>query len=461
MNKRAGVALMAVVVGAFLLANRAAYKGYFQEDEIDSLSWAPDVPVKDYVQALITPKFLENNFRPAGHFYFREAGLLFGLDYPKYVFPIHLLHFLNVWLVWLAVRRLGAGVFASSVAALFFAFHMAVFDVYWKPMYVFDELCATFCLLSFLAWLHGRWVLSFLAFWLAYKSKELAVMLPAVLLCYEYWLGHRRWKPLVPFFLVSLSFGLQAFLWNSKQEHNYTFLFTPAALLRTSSFYAGKIFLLPFAGYLLLLLPVFIRHRRAWFGLAATLLFFFPLLFLPGRVFSAYCYVPLIGLAIAVSAVAELGNVKVVSALLLIWIAGNEMVLRRDRSHKLFVDAENRAYMNTLAGFSKVAPEARNFVWNGSPSEFRYFGIFASIRYFWRRTDFQLTYVDDKDAAAALARPEVSVLDWDPSLRALRITLRREGQPDAVFPPARASSRDAIRAGYYRDPGRQSLAQAH
>src|SRR5438046_10191882 len=46
--------------------------------------------------------------------------------------------------------------------------------------------------------------------WLAFKSKELAIMLPVVLLCYEHWLGKRHWKRLIPFFAVSLLFGIQA-----------------------------------------------------------------------------------------------------------------------------------------------------------------------------------------------------------------------------------------------------------
>ena len=66
---------------------------------------------------------------------------------------------------------------SAALATFFFAFHMALFDALWKPMYVFDLLCATFCLAAMLLWTGGRWVLSFACFWLAYKSKELAVML--------------------------------------------------------------------------------------------------------------------------------------------------------------------------------------------------------------------------------------------------------------------------------------------
>ena len=129
----------------------------------------------------MNPVYNARNFRPVGHLYFRIMSRAVGLDFPDYLLPLHLLHLLNVWLLWMVLRSLGASPFAAGAGALFFAFNMAVFDVYWKPMYAFDLFCAAFCLLSLLFWIKRRWVLSFLAFWLAYKSKELAVMLPAVL----------------------------------------------------------------------------------------------------------------------------------------------------------------------------------------------------------------------------------------------------------------------------------------
>ena len=93
---------------------------------------------------------------------------------------------------------------------LFFVFHMALFDAFWKPMFIFDVLCGLFCLLSMLAWRRSGkawWIASFAAFWMAYKSKEVAVMLPSVLLLYEFTLGERRWRRLLPFLAVSFSFG--------------------------------------------------------------------------------------------------------------------------------------------------------------------------------------------------------------------------------------------------------------
>src|SRR5438552_5140203 len=282
MSKWAGAALFLTMAALFLIANRAAYKGFFQDDELNNISWTRDIPALEYAKAVFTPKFFNNNFRPVGHYYYRAMSLRYGLDFPKYLPLMHLAHILNVWLVWLLARRLGLPPLASSLGALFFGFDMAVFDVYWKPMYVFDLFCATFSLASILLYTRRRYILSFAAFWLAYKSKELAVMLPVVLACYEFWLAEKKnWKPLIPFFAISLSFGLQGTLLNHNPDSDYTFRFTPAAFWTCLSFYASQIFLIPYAGLALIALPLLIRDRRLWFGAAMLFLFFVPLLFLP------------------------------------------------------------------------------------------------------------------------------------------------------------------------------------
>ena len=114
-------------------------------------------------------------------------------------------------------------------------------------------------------------------------------MLPAVLACYEYWLGKRRWKPLAPFFLVSLSFGLQATVADPRTRTTTT----PSASVRWAVRETAAVLrrrgcaLFPYGGLLLLPLPAVFRDRRVWFGIAAMLLFFFPLAFLPGRMFRA------------------------------------------------------------------------------------------------------------------------------------------------------------------------------
>src|SRR5215813_9024781 len=177
MTTRAGVVLLLAFVAIFLALNAGAYRGYFQDDEIDNISWTRWLPLTDFVKGVATPLTFENNFRPVGHFYFHAIEAAAGLDFPVYVAVLQAFHLLNVCLLWGIMRRMGATPMSAALACGFFGLHMALFDNFWKPMYVFDVLCATFCLASITAWLRGRWVWSLAMFWLAYKCKELAVML--------------------------------------------------------------------------------------------------------------------------------------------------------------------------------------------------------------------------------------------------------------------------------------------
>jgi hypothetical protein len=407
---------------------RGAYRGYFQDDEIDTLSWAPELSSAEYAKALVTPRYLENNFRPVGHWYFHEFGRVFGLSFIPYVISIQVFHLLNIWLIWLICRRMGVSEAGAFAGAMFFAFHAAVFEVYWKPMYVYDELCTTFCLISFLAWLRERWVISFLAFWLAYKSKELAVMLPFVMILYEYSLGKRRWKVLLPFVLVSLSFGLQGLLKNSHQGQDYSFAFTPSSFLNTSAFYSGKLFAAPLLAIAFVLFMVFQRDRRAWLGLAILFLFFVPLLFLPGRIYPAYCYLPLTGAALAVAVIAGRYSWRIVLSGALIWAAAGAVLVRRDSRPMLAAADENRRYVTTLAKLAAASPGLHDFAWDGSPSHFEPWGIHGAIRYLWHRADFQLIKADDANAAAMLARPDAVLLEWKAPERTL-LTIGGGSQP--------------------------------
>ena len=85
MSKRSGVILLVLFAVLFLVVNRGAYRGYFHDDEFDTLGWARYGDSTDYLKGALTPRFQENNFRPVGHFYFHAAEHFFGLDFPKYL----------------------------------------------------------------------------------------------------------------------------------------------------------------------------------------------------------------------------------------------------------------------------------------------------------------------------------------------------------------------------------------
>ncbi|MDE3197300.1 MAG: hypothetical protein KGN84_13200, partial [Acidobacteriota bacterium] len=254
--------------------NRRAYDGFFQDDDLDTLAWARSISAHEYAAAFLKPAFDTSNFRPAAHLYYTLMGKAFGMNYPPYVLPIFAIHLTAGLLLFLLLRTLSVRTWQSLGGVAFFLLSATARDTYWKPMYIFDLLCAAFCLASILLWARRRWVLSFVAFWCAYKSKELAVMLPAVLFLYELWFGERKFLRLIPFFAVSLSFGIQGLLLNPNKDNEYTFRFTPDALRATIPFYARRFLYLPMSGLaLLLLVPV--RDRRVWFGLSACGLFLF------------------------------------------------------------------------------------------------------------------------------------------------------------------------------------------
>jgi hypothetical protein len=433
MTKRSATVCVVILVGLFLVANRAAYKGYFQDDELDNLSWAPRAEPLTFLTGILTPRFAPNNFRPVGHFYFHEGGRLFGLDFPKYVAVLQLFHLFNVWLLWLVARQLRAPPAAAYFACLFFALHMALFDAFWKPMYVFDVLCGAFCLLAILFWTQRRWVLSFASFWLAYKAKELAVMLPVVLACYEFWMGKRQWKPLLPFFAASFSFGLQGLLLNPNKDNDYTFRFTFAALRKTSTFYAGRIFLVPYLGFLAPAAAFLSRNRRTWFGLAMAGILAFPLFFLPGRIFSAYCYVPFAGLALALSGVAETAGPVPVALFLLLFVPLDLRELRTHRGATLALDNDVRAWVTGLRDFARTSPPLDGLVWSGEIPGFATWGVEGAARYVFHQPDLNVASADDAAGRDLLRHGRVAYIAWNPGARRPIVMLHAQDTPDLPY----------------------------
>lgn len=433
MPKWVGCLLLAALVALFLIANRGAYGGYFQDDDLDNLSWTSHSNISGYVEGLLTPRFAANNFRPTGHLFYRIMGATARLNFPPYVAVLHSLHLLNVWLVWLIARRLGAGLVAAAASALFFAFHMAVFDAYWRPMYVFDVLCGLFCLLALLAYLHDRVILSLLTFWLAYKSKEIAVMLPAVLLALEYWLGRRRWKRLAPFFAISAMFGLQAVLANQGRGGDYMLHFSLAAFLRCLDFYSRQILLVPWLGWLLIPLPFLLPDKRLRFGLVATGLLLTPLLFLPARLFAVYLYVPLIPLALGLSAVAGRVRPVYVGLFFALWMGFNYHVLISKRKETLAIAHENRAYVTQAAAFFSSEPTIGTVIFDGAPPALHRWGVEAALRLTSGKPNLSLFGLQDDGFRQALQRDSLAVASWSEPQQKLFTVVKRAGEPLQSF----------------------------
>jgi hypothetical protein len=365
------ILFLIAVAGFFLVANRAAYRGYFVDDELDDLAFTGEIDAIDYVQGLLLPRFYTNNFRPAGHLFFYAMGKTARLRFAPYIAVLHILHIANVVLLWLVLRRLSLPALASAAGILLFAFHMATFDIYWKPMYVFDLLCGTFCLLSIFFWLGDRWILSLIAFWVAYRAKEIAVMLPLVLAACEYFLAGRRWRRLIPFFAISLWFGIQGMLTNRPGSNDYSLHFRPGDIWHCAVFYSGKLLLAPYDGWAVLAVLVValvvlvgvVRDRRLWIGLIAFAALLAPMLLLPGRLSGAYLYVPLIGLAIALAALASQRWVLIVVGIgLACWIPWNYLQLRAVRREVMEQAVDRRQFVAAMDAIARTRPEVTSYV---------------------------------------------------------------------------------------------------
>jgi hypothetical protein len=404
----------------FIILNRAAYDGFFQDDELDNITWAPYVGTQEFVTSFFTPKFLPTNFRPVGHFYFAVMGRHFGLDFPPYMTPIFIIHLVTGLLLYLLLRKFALRPWIALAGTAFFVWSVGAFDAYWKPMYVFDLLCTAFCLASMLLYAHGRWILSLIAFWFAYKSKELAVMLPAVLLIYEYWFGKRNFRRLIPFLVIALSFGVQGIVLNPNKNNDYTFRFTPHALLATIPFYARRFLYFRFSGLALCLL-VLVRDRRVWFGLGAMLLFLLPLLFLPGRRFEAYLYLPLASATLALTAAASRLHPAWAWVALALWMPWNIHELRIERRAKLAADDEAYSYVESIQAWVAKTPEIDTYVYDGAPVGYHHWGVTAAWNYAHHRLGLRALHVDWPEARQALTTRPVALGSWNPVIQKLTI----------------------------------------
>lgn len=402
--------------------NYRLYDGYFQADELDNLVWAPGLPLRSYLTGFLSPRFQADNFRPVGHLYFLLLGRAFGLDFPNYMTPILGIHLLNAYLLWRLMRRLEIPGGGALTGVAFFALSAAAFDAYAKPMYVFDLLCATFCLTSLLLFASRRMLLSFVAFWCAYKAKELAVMLPVVLLVYEWYFGKRRTVVLLPFFAASLSFGLQGLLLNPNKDNEYTFRFTGAALANTIPYYAQRFLCFRYSGFLLLLLAP-IRDRRIRFGLAATLCFLFTLLFLPGRLFEAYAYLPLSAACIALAAAASRLKPWMATALVLVWLPWNVRQQREELDAKMALDDEAASYVEQLNGWVAKHPSITTYVYRDKPRAYPIYGVLAAWNLAHHTSGLPAWWHELPEADEALRKGPVAYGVWQWNGKAGKLTV--------------------------------------
>jgi hypothetical protein len=397
-------AIALTLAALFLAVNARAVDGYFSDDDLDNLAWNSFVGLGEYGRGLIDVKLSPHNFRPVAHFYFFAMERMAGESFPAYVVVMQTIHLLNAALIGFLSRRLGASTASAFAAAGFFAFSICLFDAVWKPMYIFDALCATFCLLTVMAWIARRWLVAAVCFWLAYKSKEIALFLPAAIAMYEFTRGGQRWRQLIPMFAIAASFGLQALLAPKGPATDYSLRFTPDALAKTLPFYASQLgwaAALGIAG----------AARGPW--LAGGLLMMVPLLFLPGRLFAVYWCVPLAMVCLSLRF-----HRRWQAALLLIWAGATLVQIPKRQREELAWAAEARTFYPQVAAAARTHRDVRTIIYDGAPAGTHPWGVAGMIHWQSRNPAIEVRYAESPPAPS----PGEVVLHWDHAKRVLSLS---------------------------------------
>ena len=445
MMKR-GLILAAILV-AFLIANRAAFDGYFSDDDLDNLSWATIAGSDSFWKELASPVFSATNTRPTGGIFYRYTGLSFGLQFSRYIPFLFAIHLMNAALLFWIARRKGAGELAAGAASVFFLFHAALLEAWWKPMYIFDLLAATFCLVTWLLFSTRYWPAALITFWLAYKSKEVAIFFPVVLA-----LDH--WKRAIPFFLISASFGLQALLVNSKRDTVYTLRFTPQALMTTIPFYLKQAVLNKLGALLLAPLVYLCRSREFAKGLLGSVALMLPLLFLPARLFSVYLYVPLLPLVIALAFLFDRVPRPLLGVGLALFLGLDYQLLREKRKSELALGHESRAYVEQLSSAHERSPLAATAFYENAPVGLQLHGMRGALRLITKNPGARVLDPEKESSRLEAINHELPTLSWFRPKHRLSIIPHRYGEAKlSAIDFGVAASAWQLKSGWYDREG--------
>lgn len=438
-----GIALFLSAAALFLSYNFQAYRSFFFDDAFDHLTWTRVAAPRIFLEGLLSWKFLSNNFRPVAHYYYHAMYQLFGFDYPGWVAFLHIFHLLSVCLVWLIIRRFGASLAGATIGTLFFLLNMCAFYVYWRPMFHFDLLCGFFILLSLYLYQRGNLIGSLLAFWFAYKCKEIGVTVPAILLAYEWWFGGRRWLRIVPFALISASFTGQAFLDNRANKGGYTMHLGLQDIWTCVQYYADHVLFAPYLGFLLPMLALIRRDSRIYFGLWFAFCTIAPLFLFPARLFDAYLYIPAAGLAIAFAFFFDRRPLWLLAPVAAAWLFVNAQVLSEKAPPELELASHNQHFFNEAMALARRHPEIRAITFRNSPPEMGQWGLtgvyrlaFPTAKVFWA----------DNPAAQSVATADVT---WDFEHDKLLSQINRPANEGAVISLNLPTSLNQLTTGWY------------
>lgn len=288
----------------------------------------------DWLSITILPKIIYND-RPAGFVIARLLFDAYGFDYLGQLHWFLLIHAANLVLGFLLFRRLGIQKIAALAAIACYGMLSTTAQAATYIGAVFDVTCSFFILCSILAFLNeSHWMrsVSVVCFFLALRTKEIAIVLPILLaiLAFDGSLGlaggvRSTARRLWPHFAVWLIF-IARYVWlipraAADAAGAYHISVTPAVIASSYSYYTRLVFGVEDSGsggYVVLALVVLLLaagfvvsapHRALIFAVAAYVLILLPVAILPGIRAPFYLYAPqmflLLGLALTVQGAAD------------------------------------------------------------------------------------------------------------------------------------------------------------
>ena len=300
-----------------------------------NLHFAWNSPLGNFILSNLVP--FTPFYRPAGAAYYRICFAIFGWNPTAFRAVTFALLLANLLLIFLLARRLMASREAAVIAALVFSYHPKLRQIYMSNGAVYDVLCGTLSLLALLYYLRLRERQSHWKWWeyaaltalfvAALNAKEMAAILPAILLIYDCiyhppqsrstqsiarWIWNVGWFPAFLGLLSALAF------WGKRRAGGvfidaplYAPSFTVSRFFESERKLISDLFLIPGHGVntlevVLIYAALFgvaalTRKKVLWFSAFFALLAPLPVIFIPYRGFFVM-YLPIAGWAIFAAA---------------------------------------------------------------------------------------------------------------------------------------------------------------
>lgn len=400
---------------------------YFWTDDFNNLFLVRSETFLQMVGYIVDPQ--ASYFRPVGMFVYWALYQLFGLHPLPYHLTAWALHALNTFLLFLLLRRWLHSPFAAAAGAIPFALRVNFADVYWSFGSIFELLACGLMLTGLYVWTTSRktpttvLLLTLIAF-VAVRSKEMAVTLPALWLWYECCVTPEFWKyPRRLLSWLALPFAVMAWLTlvkvqsmqGAKPSDPYYLKFGMDVMVSGFGQYLDWLsgIHLPTLVWILgaaVTVAIFIyrRERFAVFFVGYVLLTFMPVIFLANHRWPFFWYIPFPGVAGLIALAAARIEVRVqnrellAGLLVVLALANGGVEFYRSRATRTREAELAREFESFVTGLKAMDPPSASAVlyFDGVPSNFTPQVLSSAVRLVLERDDIRADLVEEFPAGA-------------------------------------------------------------